>query len=75
MFIIPPAVSYFIVFLYLLFSEYPRKKLVQDGQAMSKHLMMRNSRKNETKSGSNKIVLGELLMIIVIEFSVCCMLS
>lgn len=41
---------------------------------MSKHLMMRNSRKIETKSGSNKVVLGELLMI-MIEFSVCCIAS
>ena len=28
--------------------------------------MMRNTRKNETKSGSNKIVFGELLMGILV---------
>ena len=50
----------------LLPSEYPRKKLVQDGQAISKYLMMRTSRKNETKSGSNKTVLGKLLMGILV---------
>lgn len=69
MFIIPPAVSYSLYF-FILLSEYPRKKLIQDGQAMSKHLMMRNRRRNETKSGSNKIVLGELLVIVVVELSV-----
>ena len=53
--------------LLLLLSGYPRKSLVQDGQAMLKHLMMRNSRRNKMKSESNKIVLGKLLINVALE--------
>ena len=58
--------SFISHYISLSSSEHPRKKLIQDGQAISKYLMMRNSRKNETKSGSNKTVLGELLMGILV---------
>lgn len=58
--------SFISHYISLSSSEYPRKKLIEDGQAISKYLMMRNSRKNETKSGSNKTVLGELLMGILV---------
>ena len=51
----------------LSLSEYPRKSLIQDGQALSKHLMTRNSRRNEAKAESNKIVLGKWLVIVLLE--------
>ena len=61
--------SFMLHSIYLLsLSEYPRKSLIQDGQAMLKYLMMRNSRRSKMKSESNKIVLGKLFIIVVLEY-------
>ena len=47
-------------------SEHPRWSLVEDGQAISKYLMMRNDKRKKSKSEHSKNMLGELLVLLMV---------